>query len=253
MREGQLQNQTLLNIWKTLDQSEEIKSSPDVPIKLQKSYIPTQGDSPLYRLVSTSSAENSFSGDSQIDLLLTQPSPAELFVPNIINFALAQRGQSVPNVHAVELNHHLPSPRIVQSTGNLFAPTEQPSVPRRHVRPERTSSFMQTLQNNTERISLPSSEKSNQRNKDWTEEYCHIDIYWSMQAMDVLYSASFYDYIRDEKNVELSAMRLSRIIKDYKPRQVANALTWMTQGWSIENTSTLLKVVFADWLPDLAG
>ena len=74
-----------------------------------------------------------------------------------------------------------------------------------------------------------------------------------MQAMDVLYSASFYDYIRDEKNVELSAMRLSRIIKDYKPRQVANALTWMTQGWSIENSSTLLKVVFADWLPDLAG
>ena len=74
-----------------------------------------------------------------------------------------------------------------------------------------------------------------------------------MQAMDVLYSASFYDYIRDEKNVELSAMRLSRIIKDYKPRQVANALTWMTQGWSIENSATLLKVVFSDWLPDLAG
>ena len=74
-----------------------------------------------------------------------------------------------------------------------------------------------------------------------------------MQAMDVLYSASFYDYIRDEKNVELSAMQLSRIIKDYKPRQVANALTWMTQGWSIENSATLLKVVFSDWLPDLAG
>jgi hypothetical protein len=74
-----------------------------------------------------------------------------------------------------------------------------------------------------------------------------------MQAMDVLYNASFYDYIRDERNVDLSAIRLSRIIKDYKPKQVASALLWMIQGWSVENTSKLLRILFADWLPDLAG
>ncbi|KAJ3327650.1 hypothetical protein HDU91_004345, partial [Kappamyces sp. JEL0680] len=89
--------------------------------------------------------------------------------------------------------------------------------------------------------------------KHWSEEYAHMDIDWSMQAMDVLYGASFYDYIRDERNCDLSAQRLSRIIKDYKPKQVANAILWMIQGWSVENTSKLLRTIFSDWLPDLAG
>jgi hypothetical protein len=93
----------------------------------------------------------------------------------------------------------------------------------------------------------------NGKKKHWTDEYAHMDIDWSMQAMDVLYNASFYEYIRDERNCDLSAQRLCRIIKDYKPKQVANALLWMIQGWSVENTSKLLRIIFADWLPDLAG
>jgi hypothetical protein len=88
---------------------------------------------------------------------------------------------------------------------------------------------------------------------DWTKEYEHIDVDWSMQAMDVLYNASFFDYIRDERNLELSSIRLARIIKDYKPKQVATALIWMIQGWTVENTAKLLRSVFSDWLPDLAG
>ena len=87
----------------------------------------------------------------------------------------------------------------------------------------------------------------------WKKEYEHIDVDWSMQAMDVLYSASFYDYIRDESNIELSSIRLIRIIKDYRPKQVAGALRWMIQGWTVESTSKLLRTIFADWLPDLAG
>ena len=170
MREGRLQSQTLANIWKSLDQHEDfmVRGTSEIAIKLQKSYIPTQGDSPLYRLVSTSSAESSIAGESQIDVLLPQsePIPDEYSLPNIINFATTPRGQSVPNVHA---NQHLPTPRIVQSTGNLFQHSlvDQHIVPRRHIRPERTHSFMQALLN---------TERNPQKPKDWTDEYCHIDI-----------------------------------------------------------------------------
>lgn len=89
--------------------------------------------------------------------------------------------------------------------------------------------------------------------KSWFSEFEHIDIDWSMKTMDTIYSASFYSYIRDEKNLDLASIRLSRILKDYKPRQVALALRWLTQGWSVENTSRLLRNVFLDWLPDLAA
>lgn len=91
------------------------------------------------------------------------------------------------------------------------------------------------------------------KKKTWLSEFEHIDIDWSMKTMDTIYSASFYTYIRDEKNLDLASIRLSRIIKDYKPRQVALSLRWLTQGWSVENTSRLLRNVFMDWLPDLAA
>lgn len=95
--------------------------------------------------------------------------------------------------------------------------------------------------------------KDDDTQKDWMTEFEHIEIDWSMKTMDTIYSASFYAYIRDEKNLDLASIRLSRIIKDYKPRQVALALRWLTQGWSVENTSRLLRNVFMDWLPDLAA
>nr|KAJ3420641.1 hypothetical protein HK105_005427 [Polyrhizophydium stewartii] len=74
----------------------------------------------------------------------------------------------------------------------------------------------------------------------WEHEYAHIDTDWSMQAMDVLYNASFYDYIRDERNLDLTAPRLARLVKEYKPKQVATALRWMVQGWSVQTTARLL-------------
>lgn len=87
----------------------------------------------------------------------------------------------------------------------------------------------------------------------WLKDLDHITIDWSMRSMDSIFSASFYSFIRDEKNVDLSSVRLARIIKDFKPRQVALALRWLTQGWSVENTSRLMRNIFLDWLPDLAA
>jgi hypothetical protein len=91
------------------------------------------------------------------------------------------------------------------------------------------------------------------KDEEWVKDLSHITIDWCMTCMDQIYSASFYSFIRDEKNVDLSSVRLARIIKDYKPRQVALALRWLTQGWSVESTSRLMRNIFADWLPDLAA
>ncbi|KAH6580723.1 hypothetical protein BASA61_009459 [Batrachochytrium salamandrivorans] len=87
----------------------------------------------------------------------------------------------------------------------------------------------------------------------WSDEYAHIDIDWSMQAMDTLYAASFYDYVRDEDNIVVTGPKLARLIKDYRPKQVAKAVLWMVQGWSVHKTAKLLAMIFTDWLPDLAG
>ncbi|EGF79000.1 hypothetical protein BATDEDRAFT_26149 [Batrachochytrium dendrobatidis JAM81] len=100
--------------------------------------------------------------------------------------------------------------------------------------------------------SLPSSPNPSMSQR-WTDEYAHIDIDWSMQAMDTLYSASFYDFIRSESNIEISGQKLARLVKEYQPKQVAKALNWIIQGWSVHNTARLLVMIFSDWLPDLAG
>ena len=341
MRVGRLQAATLSNIWKSLEPNLENqcpdpdqKTYPELPDKLQKQYIPMTSDSPLYRLISIAASNSSAVLNQE-----TAPQNNSRVLENHIAFLSnnPSRVQSLPSIPAVDLDNHLPLPRNVQSTGNLFqAMTHddeltRPLIPRqRNISPmefsvprsvsgndvarndlpdQRPASIISSQQSSSNNIvteqlprrssiviptvrreelpPLPNSQvisstprttsrsssfqgsiflnnatnganplpasKNEKDKKHWTEDYAHMDIDWSMQAMDVLYSASFYDYIRDEKNCDLSAQRLCRIIKDYKPRQVANALLWMIQGWSVENTSKLLRIIFSDWLPDLAG
>ncbi|KAJ3123322.1 hypothetical protein HK098_002013 [Nowakowskiella sp. JEL0407] len=95
--------------------------------------------------------------------------------------------------------------------------------------------------------------KAPELEKDWESEYMHIDADWSMRTMDKLFNASFYEYVRDERNCECTAQHLIPIVKDYKLRQVAHALRWLVQGWRIETVAKLLRMIFSDWLPDLAG
>jgi hypothetical protein len=271
MRIGRLQPSTLASIWKSI----EVNDANDSTQIIQKSYIPCTVDSPLYRLISVNAstlngriANNSNSLPDTIANPVTSNNPQvasansadhtlpdtgsiptnqlELPVEETLNFVThaptSVRGVSVPNLQSEELHNHLPLPRVVQSASDLFHTTTTIGVEERSSRVviARTISFIH--HNN------PADKKIV-----WEEEYAHIDIDWSMQAMDVLYNASFYEYIRDERNVDLSAVRLSRIIKDYKPKQVASALLWMIQGWSVENSAKLFRIVFGDWLPDLAG
>jgi hypothetical protein len=208
--------------------------------RLQKNYIPTSADSPLFRLVSIPVQEESLTNEP-----LPVPNADPVMARSVfVAQSRENRVSSVPNL-TTQLDVHLPTPRVVQSTGNLFSNNRGEIAV--HTRSNRTTLISRAI-SFTFRANVVKNEK-----EAWIDEYAHIDIDWSMQAMDVLYNASFYEYIRDERNVDLSAIRLSRIIKDYKPKQVATALLWMIQGWSVENTAKLMRIVFADWLPDLAG
>ncbi|KAJ3353371.1 hypothetical protein HDU83_006856 [Entophlyctis luteolus] len=71
--------------------------------------------------------------------------------------------------------------------------------------------------------------------------------------MDVLYNASFVDFIKSERNCDFNGRHLANMVKDYKLEQVIHGLKWLVEGWSIEATARLLKNVFDDWLPELAA
>jgi hypothetical protein len=239
MRFGRLQASTLSNIWKSLDPK---LNDATLTERVQKQYLPSNADSPLFRLVSVPINEDAMVQDDTESFRVQGNDLARTAFS-----VQSPRVASVPNLSPnTDLDEYLPVSRTVQSTGNLFTNTRM-EASSNHTRLARA-----TLLNRSASFNFK-NQISKKSDKSWDDEYAHIDIDWSMQAMDVLYNASFYDYIKDERNVDLSAIRLSRIIKDYKPKQVANALLWMIQGWSVENTAKLLRVVFADWLPDLAG
>jgi hypothetical protein len=262
MRTGRLQESALKNIWKSLEPNLDVgqeKGQLMLPEKLQKQFIPSTGDSPLYRLISVAAP-----GGSEASL---QDLPRQESITRQFLRTTATRVMSVPIIpNPLELE--LPS-RSSQSTGNLFRasqisitqvpdtnPAEVVASQSSHNLNPRSSSNAEIVGEELQKEATPNRStpaSAPKKTKHWSEDYAHMDIDWSMQAMDVLYSASFYEYIRDERNCDLSAQRLSRIIKEYKPRQVANALLWMIQGWSVENTSKLLRIIFADWLPELAG
>jgi hypothetical protein len=71
--------------------------------------------------------------------------------------------------------------------------------------------------------------------------------------MDILYSASFYDYVKDEENIDVISRHLNSMAKDFKLPQVAAGLKWVSAEWKVESIAKLLRNIFADWLPDLAG
>ncbi|KAJ3262094.1 hypothetical protein HK103_003937 [Boothiomyces macroporosus] len=277
MRQGRLQASTLANIWRSLDSSNDTPSpaSKDkVPLNtldpLQKQYIPQTADSPLFRLISVSTSSEEL-GVAECTPQARSSQSTTIHRASSENLTSGRpgspaqiRGFSVPNITSTSVD--ILNPRVVQSTSNLYASPnfieaipvpERPGAPepieRENPDPVFGAILNQPSQASITRSVSFTSNVAKSKSTDWKEEYAHIDIDWSMQAMDVLYNAAFYDYIRDERNVDLSAIRLSRIIKDYKPRQVANALLWMIQGWSVETTAKLLRIIFSDWLPDLAG
>ncbi|KAJ3124059.1 hypothetical protein HK100_011378 [Physocladia obscura] len=93
----------------------------------------------------------------------------------------------------------------------------------------------------------------NSRAHNWTHSFAHIDCEWTMRTMDTLFTASFVDFIKSEKNCEFNGRHIAMLVKDYKLDQVVHGLSWLIAGWSIESTARVLKNVFDDWLPELAA
>ena len=204
-------------------------------------------------LSSATEANNSSAADrvndqqkSQQRILSRLSSVASISIPSLIILegqGTTNRNSNDKAEHTIDVNLHsnIESPKEpVQLTSDL---------------PKSQASQEKVQETSKHDGSSPDSpkEKRNVRTERWQDDYNHIDTDWSMQAMDVLYNASFYDYVRDERNVDLSAIRLSRLVREYKPVQVAMGIRWLVQGWSVESTAKLLRIIFDDWLPDLAG
>jgi hypothetical protein len=63
----------------------------------------------------------------------------------------------------------------------------------------------------------------------------------TMRIMDHLFSASFYDYLRDESNALHIARHLSTIVTDFSLRRVAVGVRWLVSQWSLENVHIFLR------------
>lgn len=212
MRVGRLQPNTLSTILKSLEPNLEMTADKDLPIlpgkvsRLQKQYIPTTGDSPLYRLISVMATANS-------EVTQELPSQQEI-VNNHRDFfrQVPRRVMSVPMFITEALDMHLP--RMVQSMGNLFqigasevnldrSTNPEPPIEMRSPSNvsipamndstraeslgcpgERQSSTVPVLVSSIDLafVSCGSASRSLPENQHWTKDYAHLDLDWSMQA-----------------------------------------------------------------------
>ncbi|KAL3897465.1 MAG: hypothetical protein SGCHY_003397 [Lobulomycetales sp.] len=148
--------------------------------------------------------------------------------------------------------------RLERETSAADSDSDEATVPQSRVVPANAASPQQDSSEEireamSELKVQTSQEKGRASESTRRHPYNKIDVGWSMRCMDLLFKASFSDFITDERNVECAANHLLPIIKDYKLRQVAQGVEWMCRGWKPENAAKLLRILFADWLPDLAG
>ncbi|KAJ3108531.1 hypothetical protein HDU97_000813 [Phlyctochytrium planicorne] len=91
------------------------------------------------------------------------------------------------------------------------------------------------------------------KDKEFMDDFRHMDTEWSMRTMDHLFNATFADFVRNDKNCECTGRHLARVVKEFKLDQVVMGVRWLIDGWPVESTAKLLKAVFDDWLPELAA
>ncbi|KAI9206599.1 uncharacterized protein BJ171DRAFT_15261 [Polychytrium aggregatum] len=204
-----------------------VLKNSDIPLEILgrnpwKNYVPTQGDSPLY------SARTA---------------------------GLHPECRTIAEIRqARDHQRQRETARRVYGQGNLSTADSRSSEPG----PDAVSDIKQAnsqAANGGSPLAPGSSDRDKEVDptQDWEESISHIDTDWSMKTMDRLWNASFYHFVRDENNADCIARHLAPLLKDYKLGQVSCGLSWLIKGWKIESVSRLLRTVFADWLPDLAG
>ena len=76
---------------------------------------------------------------------------------------------------------------------------------------------------------------------------------YTMKAMDVMFQAGFYDYIKDETNVIMIARYLTPIFGGYSVWELASGLVWLTAQYTVDTVGHLLSILLREWQPDVAG
>eukprot|EP00123_Amoebidium_parasiticum_P009069 comp19213_c0_seq1/m.21961 comp19213_c0_seq1/g.21961 ORF comp19213_c0_seq1/g.21961 comp19213_c0_seq1/m.21961 type:complete len:301 (-) comp19213_c0_seq1:473-1375(-) len=74
-----------------------------------------------------------------------------------------------------------------------------------------------------------------------------IDVDHTMRSMDTRYGTHFYEWIRDEQNVDCAAMHLRRVAKDYDISRISHGVRWVVAEWRISSIAKLLRVLCEDW------
>lgn len=84
----------------------------------------------------------------------------------------------------------------------------------------------------------------------WAQEHAAIDCEVSVKLMDSLWNASFYEFVRDEQNVDCVARHLVNVVRDMEVSSISNGLSWLIKGWGVDSVACLLKRLTSDWEPD---
>lgn len=62
--------------------------------------------------------------------------------------------------------------------------------------------------------------------------------------MDHFNDASFYKWVKDQRNAKTTAAHLSHIMTDYTPERVADGLRWLFEDWQLINIAVVLRIMF---------
>lgn len=74
----------------------------------------------------------------------------------------------------------------------------------------------------------------------------------SVKLMDHFNDASFYKWVKDQRNARTTATHLAHIMLDYTPERVADGLRWLFEDWQLINIAVVLRVMFFEQ-PAAAG
>lgn len=175
----------------------------------------------------------------------------------LLNRIVNQRKQylpSAPDSPLFSLNHEVSEDMSEDGSNEYLIDNEATSDPEAATLTETLfarNDFVAAAQPEARRSgALPGTESEKQN---WEKQFRLVGPDWSLRRMDEIWNASFYEFVKDEENVECIARHLLSITKDYKVPEVANGLSWLVKGWSIENIAKLLRFIFQEWQPDRAA
>ena len=66
----------------------------------------------------------------------------------------------------------------------------------------------------------------------------------NVKLMDHFNDASFYKWVKDQRNAKTTATHLSHIMSDYSPERIADGLRWLFEDWQLINIAIVIRVMF---------